>query len=215
MTTRQQFLRELISKIESGLEASSFKKEKNSFVQAIGKGVVGVVNLNVTTNRGDGYIGVIPTVGVRYEPIEARVEEWSGEKRPNVVGTTILIPVGYITPEKTFMEWLFGPRVDTATETARMIRVVQDYGLPFIVSHSNLAAVTQSLEGSPYTHNESRRYRLPVAYLLQGKGPVAVQMVNEEMSRIETRTDEAAQNYRKFARRLLMEAGKDGSGPIE
>jgi hypothetical protein len=214
MTTKQQFLRELISKIGSELEASSFKKKKRSFVREVGGEALGVVGLNVTTHRADGYIGVIPIVGVRYEPIEAKVEEWSGEERPNVVGTTISIPLGYVTPEKTFMEWLFGSGVDTIAEIGRMIRMLQDYGLPFMMAHGNLVAITEALKESNFTNNESRRYRLPVAQLLQGKSHIAVQMVNDEASRLESRTDEAAQSYRKFATRFLKEAGKNGSGPI-
>lgn len=170
----------------------------------MGQDAVGVVNLNIATNRGE-YVGVNPIVGVRYRPIEDKVEEWSGEKALTVVGTTITTPLGYVTPNQTYMEWSFRPGTDTAAEIAQIMRSIQDYGLPFMMKHSTLAAVTKALEEGHFTYNDSRRYRLPVAYLLQGKSQLAVQMVNEELSRLETRVDGAAQDYRKFAERFLKE----------
>jgi hypothetical protein len=196
--TKQSFLRELLKTIETGLLSLRLRKERRRFVCGLGDGALGVVGLNVTTHRGDGCIGFVPIVGVRYEPIEAKLEAWSKEGRP--VGTTIQIPVGYVTPEKRFLEWLFEPgSSDNDAEIARMVRAIRDYGLPFMKSHSTLEALTDALEASNFTNKQMRSYQLPIAYLLQGKTDEALSMISQELAGLGPRNDAAAQNYKSFA----------------
>lgn len=201
MSTKREFLRDLLAMIDRATLALGFERRNRSYAFDLNVEALGVVNYDVTTHRLDGRIGVNPIVGIHFRPVEARVREWF-QKGPYLT-PTVSTSLGYVTPEKRFLEWLFELEFENEQEVSKMVRAIADYGMPFMKSHQTLESMTEALEHKNFTVNESRAYRLPVAYLLQGKKENAVQILNQEISKLGTRTDEAARNYRAFETRLL------------
>jgi hypothetical protein len=205
MSGKHTFLVELMTLIGMEVTSLPLRNENQYFVREITEGVTGVVGFGVATHRSDGRVGVNPVIGVSFGTIEDRIGAWTEEKLDDYISMTISSPLGYITPEKRFLEWLFEPGFDNASEVRRMVRAIREYGLPFMKSYSELDSITEALESKRFTINQSRAYRLPIAYLLQGKTDLANLAVNKEVIALGDRTDAAARNYRRFARRFLTE----------
>jgi hypothetical protein len=204
MVTKREFLRDLLAMIDRETLALGFKKQNRSYTIVLNDDATGVVNYDVATHRTDGRIGVNPIVGVHFRPIEIKIRDWF-QTGPYLT-PTISSAIGYVTPEKRFLEWLFEPEFENEQEVRRMVRGVADYGLPFMKSHGTLASITEALEQKNFTVNESRAYRLPVAYLLQGKKDAATLIFNDEISKLDARADTAAENYRAFVKRSSDES---------
>jgi hypothetical protein len=70
---------------------------------------------------------VNPVIGVSFGTIEDRIGAWTEEKHDHHISMTISSPLGYITPETRFLEWLFEPGFDNASEVTRMVRAIREY----------------------------------------------------------------------------------------
>jgi hypothetical protein len=211
MSPEAEFGRRLKAMIDAEMLFLPFRRENNSFVVDLAKDTVGILHFSLTTQRSDGRVGVYPTIGVQFEPIESRCE---GRSRDGYMSMTISTALGYVTPEKRFLEWLFEPTFDNQSEVRRMISAVKLYGLPFMQSHSSLDQIVNALEKKEFTFNDSRSRRLPIAYLLQGKKDQASAFLNQELSALGEQSDSAAERYREFAKDLLDEiAGKRAVPP--
>jgi len=71
-----------------------------------------------------------------------------------------------------------------------------------IESLASRGAVADALKDNRMTFNESRAYRLPVVYFLQGKKDLLIQDLRNQLDAMHDRTDMAAMEYRIFAERL-------------
>ena len=103
------------------------------------------VGLNTATHRGDGVIGINPVVGLREDAVENRVTELTGHR--SIV--TLSISLGYLMPERRYS--------------------IRTFGYPELRSLASREAVVAALKEGRMTINPNRAYRLPVAYLLQGR----------------------------------------------
>jgi hypothetical protein len=201
MATNSALAKSVLRGIQENLQALLFcKKRGEGFYRELGKDTDGYVGLNLATRLPNNSIGISPIVGVSYAPIEDRIQKLCTTS-PFLNDATLTTAVGYLTPEKRFLQWVFDPALgDTmGSEIAKIARSIEQYGLPFMQEHTSLESIITELEATRYTVNDLRRYRLPVAYLLAGKRDEALKLLGQELEAMNERTDPAALQYRDFA----------------
>jgi hypothetical protein len=195
---RAAFLKSLAGDAETGLASLSFHKKQNIFVRPLGGDGFGWVALDIATHLPHGRVGISPIVGVVYRPIEDLVKRLSSSW-PSY-GATLSTAVGYLTPERRFLEWVFDPTMDVSDEMAKIMRAVEYYGLPFMEEHASLRSIINELQAKRFTINDTRRYRLPAAYLLAGRKEEALRFIEQELEGLRERTDDAAAQFREYVR---------------
>jgi hypothetical protein len=209
MPKKQQVVNQIAAVIEQGLAVAAPELRKRGLVYTfpLGEGMTGWIGLNVAVGRSDEQIGVNPVIGVRSEQIEGLLKQLGGEVRGRLA-VTISTAVGYLMPEKRFLEWLFdqSPSSDHASEAKRIALAIEIYGIPFMRGTASLEALIDNLEHLRFSFKESAMYRLPVAYLLVNKLDSAVSYVNDQLRAMAGRQDGAALRYAEFARALLAKA---------
>jgi hypothetical protein len=202
MTQAKKLLAEIISIVESKLKRLGFRKTKSIYVCPLAEDACGWLGLSTATHRSDGRVGINPVVGVRHERIEKMLEDLLRESRASA---TISIPLGYLTPDRRFLEWLFElPPFDCRSECERMVQAVELYGIPFMKSKTRLEDLLQDLEQLRFTVRENAVYRVPIAYLLSGKTEMAEATVKKQLAELETHNDLFAQAYKRFASNFLQ-----------
>lgn len=204
-TSKAAFAKSILTSVEERLASLSFCKKGGSFFLKLEKDTSGYVSFNVSTHLPQNRVGVSPIVGVVYSPIEDLVTKLC--RPPFADGPTISTAVGYLTPEGRFLEWVFDPTLDATPELVKMTRAIQEYGLPFIQEHTALHSIITDLEGKRFTINDTRRYRLPAAYLLAGRKEEALRFVEHELKDLDARTDPTTAQFRDFVNALKNLAG--------
>ena len=190
-----------MAQAQTALHSLGFQKTKDAWLLPLGEIVSGWVGLN-SVSRPDGRVGINPVVGVRNEQIENLLKHLSENRfvSPPSISTSL----GYLMPESRYLEWLFEPDpFDYKSECQRMIGAIEVYGIPFMKSNRSLDTIVEHLQNRRYTWNESIVYRLPVACLVLGDTSTATSYVKGELVKLGARKDDAAQDYRRFADRLL------------
>lgn len=209
MLKKQQFVNQIAKIIEEGLAAAGLELRKSGLVYTfpLSDGMTGWVGLNIATSRSDGRIGVNPVVGVRSEQVEGLVKQLGVETRGGPAAT-VSTALGYLMPEKKFLEWLFdqSPDFDYVSEAKKIALAIGIYGIPFMRATASLGAVIDNLEHLRFSFKESAMYRLPAAYILADKLDFAVSYVNDQLRAMAGRQDDAARRYGEFARALLEKA---------
>jgi hypothetical protein len=209
-SNKAAFAKPILTSVEERLASLSFYKKGGSFFLDLGKDTSGYVGFNVSTHLPQDRVGISPIVGVVYSPIEDLVAKLC--RPPFADGPTISTAVGYLTPEGRFLEWVFDPTLDATPEIVKMTRAIQEYGVPFMQEHTALHSIIAELEAKRFTINETRRYRLPAAYLLAGQKEEALRFVEQELKDLNTRTDPAAAQFRDFANALQRTRYRERAG---
>lgn len=202
MATKTLFKKAILARIEEGLESLSFCKKPVGFSRELQKDASGYVGLPVSTQLPRGRIGVAPVVGVIYLPLEHLLGTLSEVFRSRN-DATLTVEVGYLAPQKKFIEWVFDPTLDASPEISKLIRAIETYGLPFMEEHTRLGSIIAELEANRFTVNDLRRYRLPVAFFLAKRRDEARRFIEQELKDLVSRTDSAADQFREFARAFM------------
>jgi hypothetical protein len=205
LVVRAALVKSISRSVERELASLSFYKKQKAFLWDLAKGISGWVGFNVSTNLPHDRVGVSPIVGLTYSPIEDLVKKLC--RPPFSHGPTLSTAVGYLTPESRFLEWVFDPTLDADPEIAKIIRAIQEYGVPFMREHASLHSIITELEGKRFTINDTRRYRSPAAYLLAGRKEEALRFVEQELKDLEGRTDSAGAQFRDYAKALKNLSG--------
>ena len=185
-----QFKREKLYNLHNTGSIYSFQITEDAF---------GYVGFNIAKHRTDRRIGITPIVGVRYLPIETMISDLIDSVNA-VFAPTICTPLGYVSPEQRYSEWLFEDApFDYKSECLKMFRAIQVSGFPFMTSHSTLDALIDDIERLRFILKENAIYKLPIAYLLADKKDAAAAYVEECVLQFENRVDNAARKYKAFA----------------
>jgi hypothetical protein len=203
VNSKASLKKSVLARVEEGLTSLSFCKQRVGFSKEFGKDASGYVGLPVSTHLPHNRIGIAPVVGVVYSPLEKLLNKLSNSSS-FVNDVTLTTEIGYLTPEARFLQWVFDPALTDIvdSEIAKIVRSIEQYGLPFMQKHTSLESIITELAATRYTVNDLRRYRLPVAYLLAGKRDEALKLVGQELEAMNGRTDPAATQYRDFAQAL-------------
>jgi hypothetical protein len=206
MSEKSKLVNAVVGVIERELAVFGIRKGPSAYTFPIGRDVSGWMGLNLIKNLGGGMVGINPIVGVRSESIESLVERLSNQARARSA-PTLSISLGYLMPEKRYLEWLFEPQpFDYVSEAKKVATAIQVYGLPFMEANATLGAVIDNLEQLRFSFKESADYRLPAAYLLAGKPDLAKKYVKRQLETLAIKQDEAALQYRAFGTALLEES---------
>jgi hypothetical protein len=205
MSEKSKLINAVLGVIERELSAFGILKNRFVYTYPIDRAVSGWIGLNLIKNRSDGRVGINPIVGLRNEAVESLVERLSNQTGS---APTLSISLGYLMPEKRYLEWLFEPEpaFDYVSEAKKVATAIQVYGLPFMKANATLDAVIENLEQLRFSFNESAVYRLPAAYLLAGKPDLAEKYVRRQLEALAARQDDATLQYRVFGTSLLEEA---------
>ncbi len=198
MTSKRQILRSVVSIIERELVPQPSQKKDLSYTWPLRDGFSGWLALNTIMGRSDDLVGINPIVGLVSEDVEALLHKFDTCAREGPA-PTISISLGYLMPEKRYLEWLFGLRPAPEPEVQNLIGAVRAFGMPFIESKASLPLLAADLEALRFTFKESAIYRLPIAYLLLRNSNQARQYVQQQLNALGERADDAANQYRRFA----------------
>jgi hypothetical protein len=114
--SKRQTLKTIVSIIERDFVPKGALKHKRSYVWPVAKGFSGWLGLNTILARADDAVGLNPIVGIVSEEIEAILRSTSGWPQPS---PTISISLGYLLPEKRYIEWAFAAQ---STAVAPFVR---------------------------------------------------------------------------------------------
>jgi hypothetical protein len=178
------------------------RREPGIFTVELAGEFLGSVGLNRAVGRGEGWLDVHPSVGVRYQPLERKLAELQGVKWDSYAPATIFSQLGYLMPQHRFLSWSFSIGTDPAPTVEDMIRAVETYGVPFMRSSASLDAIIGRLSTFAYTTADSRSYRLPLTYFMSGDRVRAIALVETELKKLGNQKDAGADFYRKFAENL-------------
>jgi hypothetical protein len=211
MTEKADLLEQVQSIIERELVRLGARKKWNVYVLPLRENVSGWIGLGRLTNCGPHRVGISPTVGVRHEQIESIIKRLSEWKRP---APTISTNVGYLMPERGYIEWIFeSSPFDYMAEAEKVAKTIGLHGLPFMKANSSLDTIVDDLESLLFTYKESAAYRLPAAYLVAGKRDRAIAYVQRHQESLVGNPD-AADRYGRFAKALVEEAQKLADAPV-
>ena len=201
MTPKKFLLRTVLSELDRRLAELMFRKKKGVFVREFGADTLGSVGLNTITGLPQQRIGVNPIISIVHQPLNKLLYEIMPEC--SVLNDPGLrTPIGYLTPEKRYLEWVFDPGIDNITEIDKIIAAIKMYGIPFMESHTSLESIICELERRQFVDIEGKRFLLPIAYLLSGRRKKAIEFVDKQLVEIEGRTDVVAAEYRALAKVL-------------
>ena len=202
----KSLLADVLKVAERELKLLGFRKTKGVYIRDLTEEAVGWVGLNTASHRSDGRVGINPVVGVRHRNVESMLEEFMAEKDSGLP-PTISTAVGYLMPEGCYMEWFYEPApFDYESECGRMGKAVEVYGIPFMDSNGKLLEIVQDLETLRFVSKDAAVYKLPVAYILSGRGESGTAYVENQLKELGARQDIAARQYKTFASNLLLEA---------
>jgi len=184
------------------LAGSSFQKRKPGiFTLGLNTEIIGWVGLN-TAHYQDG-VAINPVVGVRHQKLERLVAESLDIKLSEYIPATISTSIGYLMPQRKFVEWSFKESENCEPLVTEMVAAVEKWGRPYMDQHSTLAtlynAILNSKRGTP---PDQLDYRLAAASVLLGKCAEAEAFVNAKLREIGNRDDAAAECFRQFAANL-------------
>jgi len=103
-------------------------------------------------------------------------------------------------PDAKYKAWMFAPK-HAADPAADMASAIASYALPYMRSVGDLGELCRQLEARPGVE-QLLIYRRPVALMLAGRVAEAQTNLDRALATLGTRTDLAADEYRRFAESL-------------
>lgn len=190
-----------------GLRALGMRPlEEGIWLLPLRKGVDGWLGMNVANEAGS--IAVNPVIGVRHDDVERMLSRLAGQPEDPGV-PTVTVPLGYLTPERTYARWLFNGSAQDDGETARLLEAVRDYGIPFMQANTDRRVLAETLTTSRFMPPDAQAYRIPIIHLLAGDRDRALSALHTSVPGLGSRADEAANQFRRFAAAFEAEAARE------
>lgn len=210
----KEFRKQVEAYIRERLSQRGFKPKGGAYIIEVQPEILGFSSVGTVTHRGDGLIGYAPLVGIESIRMRKELNRLEGEK-PNRRQASLTIMLGYLMPEKRFLEWLMNPleSIDQRREMEQMCRAIELYGMPFMREFGSMNAIAHSLETMQYSYRERVLFHLPVAYRLLGQEEKARELVTRSLVEMTARKDILATDFQSFAQRFLepMDAERGSS----
>lgn len=186
------------------LTTLGFKRQAQVFLKNITEENVLWLGLNISKQHLGGGIGINPTVGICFKPIEDVVQRILQSK---TIRPTLASSLGYLMPEQRYLEWVFLPdeAFDSEHEAEKIVKAIEIYGEPFMKQEGDLVSIIRDLETLQFTNQTSASYRLPIAYRLAGRIDEAHAYLVQHLKDVSDRNDIAAQEMRVFFNALLQQ----------
>lgn len=199
MTVR---LSTVLDAAEFGLANLGFHRlGRGMFLKPLDDHFAGWLGLNCA-HRGE-LLEINPVIGVRNHEVEQLIERLAGVPLGKGKAPTISTSLGYVTPQAKYTAWFFRDPHDVEAGIADLLDAVRLFGLRFIADYSALESLAEGLENPRLSDVDSRRFRLPVVRLLLHDVEGALSLTRHYLEELQSRSDDLANNYRRFAASLL------------
>ncbi len=213
MSSSKDFTKAVFALVQERLVSLGFRKRKQGILSLpVAEDVLGLVGLNKATGgRGPGILEINPVVGVRNQRVERLVAELVGEPFDELSPFSAGANVGYLSPQSKYQPFIFTETAPLYGPADQLVDAIRTHGIPFIQSNVPLPMLLETMRLNRFAIQIVAVYRIPVALHLLGKCAEADTVLNDELARLEVRTDPAAERFRVFANRLKERNGASAS----
>lgn len=178
------------------------QREINIYSCSLHQDAIGWLGLNLSSKQKP--IEIAPQVGVRHQQLEKLVAELLDQKFHEFLPPSIHINLGYLMPRRSFLAVKLDSQPNLAENIEGMILAIQVYGLEFMKRNGDLPELYQTLQKSGFGYPHQLAMRIPAAAMLLGRNAEAISFLDQALQQMQSRTDEAATVYRRYAQRLRL-----------
>ncbi|MHC4621275.1 MAG: hypothetical protein ACYTEQ_26305 [Planctomycetota bacterium] len=209
MSAEKKGLKKIVMPIvRERLEKLGMRKRRGDYYTLeLNSEVIGIVDLSPSHYNRGRLLTINPIIGVRHQPLEKLLAELKEEKFHSYIPPTILIPIGYLMPSKSFITWKFMFDINYEVIVDDMINAIKKYGFAYMDDHKTLEAIFDSIIYG-YRKDQPTWYLIPVGYYLLGDSKKAKKYINNKVNEIRDYPDMILKNYQKFASNLLKLIGE-------
>lgn len=187
------------SAANDALLALGLLRQGRFYTMATGPETIGSIGLMASTKHMTaGEVEVQPVVASAHVGVERLVAELRGEPKKRGVPATVNVLLYRLIDPKVYRSWLFAPRI-AHTFAYRLAEDVSEYAIPYMRRLNSLEAIGAEIDVDTAGEESMRACRRAVAFALLGQSSRAQAIVDEELRRIDHRTDLAAELFRMFA----------------
>lgn len=162
----------------------------------------GTVGLNKSVYSSEGIFEINPVIGVGSYQLEKFVAGLMETNFKPYTTAAIGTSIGYLMHEKEYRAWLLRQEDDYPTLIAEMTTTIDKFCRPVVLRHYGLLDLYDTMQHSGLGVSHQLDFRIPAACALLGKREEAERFLNAKLREMESRTDMAADFYRKFAANL-------------
>lgn len=168
----------------AALEPRGYKHRGRLLVRPVAAGVDGVVSFNYATDDlPPGVTLINPIIGVRHDRIERAVTELTDVSRPDSQAT-IIRPLGYLMPQRTFLQWQFDDNASQVGPVDEVVDNIVEFGEPWIDRAQDLTGLMRELEAG---HSPSwTSIKIPIVLHLMGRTTDANEWIAQHLRRVGT-----------------------------
>jgi hypothetical protein len=201
--SRKPMMRDLITAFSAEarqrMTSAGWRKHTGDvFTLDLGHGFFAWLGLNRATKYHP--LEVNPVMGLRYEPLEDLISDLFGEKPTRLRTATLSSPIGYLTPQRMFLQLEIASIEDALPAADKLRDLVHKYGLPIAQQHANPDAVLVALHtGTPLANHQRPRILIPALHLLHGDIPEARRALHLGQAAYTGTDSLAARHYQRFA----------------
>jgi hypothetical protein len=146
----------------------------------------------------------MPSVAVRYEPLEHLLTELMADNSSPFGSGTLVCSLGHVPPRRELLWFYFADDEDPKPQHSELFRIIKQTALPWMEQHQHLDSFIKDLQsGFSFADRDLVRVRLPVAYYLKGDFDRARSLVRQGLEEIGDRNGPVSKRYRRFAEVLL------------
>jgi hypothetical protein len=205
--TRSEFEIDVLHKLDNLLGNLGYKRKKHHiYINEIKEEVIGWISLPIERRLKGNLLTISPMIGLRNQAIEKTIANISGWKYDPIIPPTVSINIGYLTPKKWLLNYIFN-----SEQTARniqsaieMINEVKNTGVKFIESNVSLNNLCSTLEDEKFYMPAQSEYRLLCAYYLLGNKTKVIKYSEQELDgRKDNRPPSFFKEFRTLSQELI------------
>lgn len=184
------------------LKAMGFKKHAGPFFSLdIAPRTKGWLSVSHNTDRDTGTVWATWVVGVKFPEIDRVYSELTGWQFKGLGTYHVGSLIGYLMPEHDgLLAWPLTLSSDLSYQCEGMLRLLQEFGIPFMHKHKNLRDGVSLMY--PHAYGGSWREKLIIAYGLLGENEKALEALDYWLAKERDATYPAAKDFRQFAARF-------------
>ncbi len=156
-------------------------KKNNNYVRVVNSNVLQIIGFTYSSHSEKHVTYINPVIGLLYKDIDALMVTLTGwGNRMSTLSPIVGSPIGFLMPERTFIEWRFAKGKPVDKEVNKMGDVIIKYGLPYLDRLSDKDNMIYEMEINGGTMCD---YILPMEYYLRGNKDRACSFIDEVIKR--------------------------------
>lgn len=177
-------IKKIMSLLETRLVEYGFDRKRtyDVFVKKVDENLIYTIGFGVS-HGPSGVFYLNPNIAVLYKDENNIEMQLRGIKSdiPDYVGGRIGLPLGYLMPQKTYIEWCFSKDEDITDKVNEMADAIIQYGFPYLEELSDINNVIYGLEIGKYSDLDGTM--LPVFHYLKGNIKRAFECIDENIKK--------------------------------